>query len=184
MSKALIEYYKNPVICNKCLSIITVPDGVKPSEIRRRKFCSKSCSAKYNNRGKQRNYKKNCCKVCHKLILAHQNFCSKDCREILYSKRKQERTRNSGKYVVSWRQRTKLRAVFYKGGSCQLCGYDKSIRALQFHHLSNGEKDFNISSVSKSWQTIKAELDKCILLCANCHAEVHDGIISFLPFNF
>jgi predicted HNH restriction endonuclease len=73
--------------------------------------------------------------------------------------------------------------VAYKGSSCQLCGYSKSIRALQFHHLIAGEKDFNISRVSKSWQTIKKELDKCILLCSNCHAEVHDGLVSLILQN-
>ncbi len=92
-----------------------------------------------------------------------------------------ERAKKSGSYVVSWRQRTKLRAIAYKGGSCQICGYDKSVRALQFHHLIPGEKDFNISRASKSWQSIKKELEKCLLLCSNCHAEVHEGIINLAP---
>jgi len=180
IKKALENYYANPVKCKNCWSIIQVPDGVKPAEIRRRKFCSQACSAKYNNQGKTRHHKGNTCRVCSKLILAQQNFCSADCREIHYSKRKLDRNKRSGGYVVSWRQRTKHRAVFYKGGCCELCGYDKSVRALQFHHLLKGEKDFNISSVSKSWQSIKGELDKCILLCSNCHAEVHEGIVSLI----
>jgi predicted nucleic acid-binding Zn ribbon protein len=178
--KALDRYYANPAKCGHCKEIIQVPDNIKPSEIRRRKFCSKNCSAKYNNQGKTRHHKGNTCKVCRKLIFAQQNFCSIDCREIHYSKRKLERRKKFGSYVITWRQRTKQRAIFYKGGCCQLCRYDKSVRALQFHHLSEGEKDFNISSVSKAWQTIKNELDKCVLLCSNCHAEVHDGLISIL----
>jgi predicted nucleic acid-binding Zn ribbon protein len=180
MQKALEKYYANPVKCKNCLSVIEVPEGGKPSEIKTRKFCSHACSAKFNNQGKTRHHKGNTCRVCNKLILAQQNFCSKDCREILYSKNKKERVKKSGKYVISWRQRTKLRAVFYKGGCCQICGYDKSVRALQFHHYITGEKDFSISRVSKSWQAIKNELDKCILLCANCHAEVHEGLFSLI----
>jgi predicted nucleic acid-binding Zn ribbon protein len=177
---ALDTYYKNPVSCKNCLSVSRVPENVKPSEIRRRKFCSQSCSAKYNNQGKTRHHNGNTCRVCKKIVLAQQNFCSTDCRTIYYSKRKAERSKKSGGYVVSWRQRTKRRAIFYKGGCCQLCGYSKSVRALQFHHLSPGEKDFNVSRASKSWQTIKNELDKCILLCSNCHAEVHEGIVSLI----
>jgi hypothetical protein len=65
----------------------------------------------------------------------------------------------------------------YKGGCCQICGYDKCVRALSFHHLDAFHKDFNIGGKSKSWNTIQSELDKCILLCANCHAEVHAGLL-------
>ena len=68
-------------------------------------------------------------------------------------------------------------AVEYKGGKCQLCGYSRCPEALEFHHLKNGEKDFGISDrgYTRSWKTIREELDKCILLCANCHREVHSG---------
>lgn len=77
---------------------------------------------------------------------------------------------------ASCAQKAKLKAIFYKGGKCQLCGYNKSIRALQFHHLNPEEKDFTISGGTKSFEKMKPELDKCILVCSNCHAEIHDGI--------
>lgn len=71
----------------------------------------------------------------------------------------------------------KKKAVAYKGGKCEKCGYDKSLRAMSFHHKNPLRKDFNISgSHCYSWERIKQELDKCILLCANCHMEVHEDL--------
>ena len=67
--------------------------------------------------------------------------------------------------------------VEYKGGRCQVCGYDRCIEALEFHHLDPTQKDFGIShrGYTRSWEKVKEEVDKCILLCANCHREVHAG---------
>lgn len=69
----------------------------------------------------------------------------------------------------------KEKAVEYKGGKCELCGYDKCIDALEFHHKNPDEKDFQISrdGYSNKWETVVKELDKCMLLCANCHRELH-----------
>lgn len=78
------------------------------------------------------------------------------------------------------RRRKKLRIMAreYKGGKCMICGYDKCPRALSFHHLDPKKKLFGISEqgLTRSWTKIKQEIDKCILLCANCHMEVHEGI--------
>ena len=79
--------------------------------------------------------------------------------------------------VILWRKRTKLKLIDYKGGKCEICGYDKCTRALQFHHLNPEEKDFQISGKSLSFEKLKNEVDKCILVCSNCHCEIHDGII-------
>lgn len=70
----------------------------------------------------------------------------------------------------------KDKAVKYMGGCCLICGYNKCNRALHFHHINNFEKDFDISSKT-SWSVVKEELDKCVLLCANCHMEAHDNLI-------
>ena len=80
---------------------------------------------------------------------------------------------------IKCRQKLKLKAIEYKGGKCSYCGYNKSVKALQFHHLDSNKKDFTISNngATKSWNKIKNELDKCILVCANCHAEIHDNIL-------
>lgn len=78
------------------------------------------------------------------------------------------------------RRRRELRhkAIAYKGGKCQRCGYDRCIEALEFHHLDSSRKEFGISSkgYTRSWREIREELEKCILLCANCHREVHAGL--------
>jgi transcriptional regulator with XRE-family HTH domain len=85
---------------------------------------------------------------------------------------------NRIKAVVSFRQRLKVDLVAYKGGGCEICGYNKSLKALHFHHLDPKTKKFGISSANKSFLEIKAEVDKCVLLCSNCHSEVHEGLIT------
>lgn len=73
------------------------------------------------------------------------------------------------------RRKIKQKAIDYKGGACNKCGYRKSIRSLVFHHINPEEKDFSISNPNiRNWEKIKLELDKCELLCSNCHGEIHD----------
>lgn len=64
----------------------------------------------------------------------------------------------------------------YKGGVCELCGYSRNKAALDFHHRDSLSKEFSPSkqSSTKFSNRIKLELDKCMLLCANCHREVHN----------
>lgn len=85
---------------------------------------------------------------------------------------------------ASCAQKTKLKAIQYKGGCCQICRYNRAIRALSFHHLDPTQKDFGISGGTKSFERIKSELDKCILVCMNCHAEIHEGLIDLSSYNF
>lgn len=80
--------------------------------------------------------------------------------------------------VANRRRELKKMAVEYKGGKCCKCGYNKTLSALEFHHIDPAEKDFSISKNghTKSFEKIKLELDKCILVCANCHREIHDEL--------
>ena len=73
------------------------------------------------------------------------------------------------------RDKVKQLALLYKGNKCSMCGYNKCIGALEFHHLDPEEKEFGVSKdgYTRSWKVIKEELDKCILVCANCHREIH-----------
>lgn len=73
------------------------------------------------------------------------------------------------------RRKMKQMSVDYLGGKCNRCGYNKCIDALDFHHINPKEKDFNFSENGhcRSWERVKKELDKCELLCANCHREEH-----------
>lgn len=74
----------------------------------------------------------------------------------------------------------KEKAIKYGGGECHHCGYDRCWRALHFHHLDPSIKDYNIfesnqgRKIVRKWNDLKKEIDKCLLLCANCHTEVHD----------
>lgn len=87
--------------------------------------------------------------------------------------------------VVRHRQRVKETLVNEAGGRCAICGYSRSFRALQFHHRDPEEKRLDLSSqgVTYSLQRLRAEANKCVLLCANCHAEVESGE-TVLPATF
>lgn len=96
------------------------------------------------------------CKVCGKHIASKGQVCDA-CRQKYRS------------------LKHKQMSVEYMGGKCSKCGYNESIAALEFHHINPKEKEFAISSAyNKSWDRIKHELDKCIMLCANCHRELHN----------
>jgi DNA-binding Lrp family transcriptional regulator len=98
-----------------------------------------------------------------------------DKKRIIYTDK--ERKERGVIRVVSWRQKIKKKCVDYKGGKCKICEYDKCIGALEFHHLDPNEKDFRISSGIKKWELVKKEIEKCILVCSNCHREIHYGLI-------
>ncbi len=72
----------------------------------------------------------------------------------------------------------KRKAVEYKGGKCSRCSYDNCLAALEFHHRDPDEKDPNWLHL-RSWSLdrIYKELDKCDLVCVNCHREIHYGDI-------
>ncbi len=80
--------------------------------------------------------------------------------------------------VSAWRRRAKQRLVEEAGGKCQLCGYDRYLGALQFHHLDPATKSFSLSrrGCTRAFAELQAEAAKCALLCANCHAEVESGV--------
>lgn len=85
---------------------------------------------------------------------------------------------NSAEALRFKKRRLKHKLIEYKGGKCAKCGYNNCEGALQFHHLNPREKEFTISSINLndsnfSFEKVLQEIDKCILLCANCHAEEH-----------
>jgi hypothetical protein len=75
----------------------------------------------------------------------------------------------------------KAACLDYKGGSCEACGYDTCAAALEFHHRDPKEKDFDLSrrKLKRFDDTVRAELDKCLLLCCRCHREAHAGLLEF-----
>lgn len=101
------------------------------------------------------------CAICHKTFINPKKsqfkgkVCNK-CRE---------------RYRVIF---IKQKAIKYLGGKCEICGYNKCLEALDFHHINPLNKNKKISNLyNRSWNVIKEELDKCQLLCANCHRELH-----------
>ena len=80
--------------------------------------------------------------------------------------------------VSEWRRRVKKKLVDEAGGECAICGYDKCVAALEFHHVDRTTKRFALSrqGVTRSFAEAQEEARKCILLCSNCHAEVESGM--------
>ncbi len=74
-------------------------------------------------------------------------------------------------YYREYRRKLKQKAVEYKGGKCQMCGLvDECLAIYDFHHTDPSKKEFTIAN-KKGFN--KEELDKCIMICANCHRKVH-----------
>lgn len=110
--------------------------------------------------------------------------CKQDCETINFYNRKgipfasTYCKKCAGNQALIRTQNFKLKCVEYKGGKCVICGYNKYIGALEFHHLDRTTKDFSIGKMrGRSFDKIKIELDKCELLCANCHREVEAGAV-------
>jgi hypothetical protein len=80
------------------------------------------------------------------------------------------------------RRRRKVKAILVReaGGSCCICGYDRNVGSLHFHHLDPAQKrhEINAGGAALALETLRAEARKCALLCANCHAEVEAGLAS------
>lgn len=90
--------------------------------------------------------------------------------------------------VKDFRIRQKKRIIYVMGEKCSLCGYNKCDSALELHHINPEEKDFTFAkNTNKAWDKIVNELPKTILVCANCHREIHANLIkkkletSFIP---
>lgn len=110
----------------------------------------------------------------------------RDCKVHGYTKHFQRKERGAAfrcnkcasDAVVLSRVRKKIRLVEAFGGVCQLCGYNKCRWAFDFHHKDAKTKSFGLGSrMDLAYETLYEEALKCILLCANCHREVHSELI-------
>ena len=107
--------------------------------------------------------------------------CEKECSTSeFYTRRDKSNSSSYCKQCTNYqtviRQRNlKKQMIEYKGGKCERCGYDKYYGALEFHHIDPSKKDFSLSHLKRYTfnQIVIDELDKCMLLCSNCHREIH-----------
>ena len=187
------------VECQECgRATNKLPNQIKKTK---RNFCSRSCAAKYNNRLHPKRQMQGECKVCNIPVRKSATYC-KECAEtkpwVKVNAERHPKTARNCRHCnkeflavkgiqcpacVTNRRRFKIKedAIQYKGGCCFICKYNRCKRSLTFHHVNEKEKSFSISGGHcYSKEKIQKELDKCVLLCHNCHMEVHDGMHSEL----
>ena len=115
------------------------------------------------------------CEICEKKFETKSSTriycyeCSGESTRLDNSTRKHQKT--------FLRNNMKKQAVKLLGGKCSICGYNKCIDALEFHHKNPNEKEFKIGSGNTmSWKEYKNEVSKCMLVCSNCHKEIHSKL--------
>jgi hypothetical protein len=87
-----------------------------------------------------------------------------------------------GEAVTRRKQKLKRLLVEESGGCCTVCGYERCIVNLHFHHVDPSTKSFSINmGLGKSLAKFRAEASKCVLVCANCHGEIEAGLIPCPP---
>jgi hypothetical protein len=162
--------------CNKCQNHFPNREVVfgKIRVLNNRKFCLKCSPFGAHNTKTSLLENQKYCPKCKKSLSSSLFFSSpsrsiscwcKDCNA-----KDSKRRANKNKQA----------AVLYKGGKCQVCGYDRCWAAMDFHHKNRSEKKFSISTLKnrKMDYALQEELDKCILLCCRCHREVEAGVLS------
>lgn len=135
----------------------------------------KKCNKEFNIRvkidGKERNLQS------RKYCLDCSPFGQHNTRKLDVSEKDRRSRDKSAQAVNSYRKRNAIRAKEFLGNKCFICGYNKCVQALDFHHINPKDKSFQLASnFNKKWETIFGELKKCVLLCSNCHREVEAGI--------
>ena len=133
--------------------------------------------------------KYNLCSKYYKQVPVGHSYCSKcDCTKPLgdFSLRKTRNNKPSAYCKSCDNKRKALKAREFKQeclnylgtNCCSKCGYNNNIVALDFHHLDPTEKEAGLASMGRALNNkVKKELDKCIVLCANCHREEHDTLL-------
>jgi hypothetical protein len=74
------------------------------------------------------------------------------------------------------RKSRKIEVVKHLGGRCMMCGHSRCVRNLAFHHISNKSFQIDERAFQFSWERLIPEIEKCVLICHNCHGEVHEGL--------
>lgn len=144
-----------------------------------KKYCSNEClnasrRKKYAEKGRIRGISEKVCPICGKTFTpksaaASQRICCYDCMP-------------NGIQLTRGMFLAKIKEQ--RGGRCVRCGYNKCIKALEFHHIDPSQKDFTISNDHFKLLDAIEESKKCILICSNCHKELHDNLWNIEDLNF
>ena len=157
--KALEKYYENPVFCKNCNEIIGVKENEKVSSIKKRKFCSSSCSASFNNKG----------------IIRVSKAITKPKKERfdISDLTKEEIFKRYSSYQSARSSICKhARRVYFKSEKekkCYVCSYDKKIDIAHIKSVSSFPSDSKISEIN--------DINNLLALCPNHHGEFDDGLI-------
>jgi hypothetical protein len=114
------------------------------------------------------NKESNCIICGHHLQGKQTRFCSLTCKNKYHQSYESQKSRGLTR---------KLQLIEMAGGRCSVCGYHANLAALAFHHTDSEDKDFKLdmrSLSNRGLESVLEELDKCILVCHNCHAELHN----------
>ena len=131
----------------------------------RAKYCSRGCGAI--------SHQQICKNRRRQISLSLKNRRCEGCNRWFKPKTKRARFCSQRCHGLTRHRKIKEACVAYKGGKCQKCGYDRCVAALDFHHRRPDKKEFRVSG--NTWSVkLRKELDKCDLLCANCHREAHN----------
>lgn len=147
--------------------------------VTRKTYCSKECAESGRKKINSERYNKDRppknCIVCDTDITNSKGrkYCSKECRD--HGRRALDR---GEEYKPRKEKAIKIKQEFIdiKGGECEICGYNKCIAAMTFHHRDPKTKEYtlDVSSIIKfKKELLLKELNKCDLLCFNCHMELH-----------
>ena len=113
------------------------------------------------------------CIICENSLRGNQRkYCSNKCKAKGHYNSRNTYIRQTTKAIER-----RLHFIKSKGGCCEVCGYDKNMAALEFHHVVENTKNFNLDSRAmgnRSMESLKEEVEKCSLLCSNCHREHHN----------
>lgn len=118
-------------------------------------------------------------------VAAGVSTVTRECRRhgstafaIVGSERRLRCKRCRAEAVARRRKKVKAQLVEEAGGRCVICGYDRSVEALHFHHRDPSKKSFGLAhrGITRSIAEVRREAEKCALLCSNCHSEVERGV--------
>ncbi len=191
--KSLDRYYSNPSCCLECESVILIRDGERASEVKKKRFCNRNCSAKYNNRLFPKKKKtanivnatvsnitnttvsENKCKLCDLNVKKSSTYCISCCKNRgISDKTKKElfELRKNWQSAAS-SIRKQARVIYAKASltmKCKLCGYDKHVQICHIKSVSDFCDSAQISEINA--------LENLVALCPNHHWEFDSGLIS------